>query len=558
MVGVLAGRAGCDARGGRRRERVARAGAQGGRGRRSRAIRQGRAPLREGVRGPPGSRPCSIGSRSACGSAGKTERARDVYRSYLKAAGPARPSAPRAEARLAELEGQRAPAPRPARARPSYRPGRPPARRRCRDARGTGLGRYRAATVRVFAVARPTCEPFGYSSRCFPLLAHGSGLLFRSGGNVFVLTNRHVARAEENDDDTGKGRPPQRTAAPETVLAVQVPNDARYFPARPVYQHPTQDVAVLRLLAAPGELPALREVAVIARDRQHRPRRGADRHRLSQGVGAGRSDQPGGDLQRRLEGVREGKADHAHPHQRPRQRRRVGRPGDQRPRSAGGHGGRAHRRGAGPRPAHPQRRAPGDDVRPAAGAAAGRTARSTPPTRRSRPRARALNKYIEYFFQHQNMAAADKQAETAKRLLETAVGANPAATDAHLLVAWLDWARVRLHAERMTKDDSISDDDFKQKVRADYRAACPDIIGHLQEARLERARPAPGRLRRGALRRVPPARERRRLAQPRAALVRAGAHRRNHQQARRRRGQRRGDRAPRTPRRTTCTSGAPA
>ncbi len=101
----------------------------------------------------------------------------------------------------------------------------------------------------------------------------------------------------------------------------------------------------------------------------------------------------------------------------------------------------------------------------------------------------ALNKYVGYFFQHKNMAAADEQAEAAKHFLESAAGAGTdagaGASDAHVLLAWLGWVRVRLHAERMTKDNRVSDDDFKQTVRGDYRAACPDITRHIQDARLD-------------------------------------------------------------------------
>ena len=423
---------------------------------------------------------------------GKKERARDVYRSYLKAAGPGAPDRAAAEARLAELEGQRPPAvaSEPA-SEPSPKPSPEPAAMpgRARD----GLGRYRAATVRVFAVARPTCEPFGYSSRCFPLLAHGSGLLFRSGGNVFVLTNKHVAHAGDSDDDDGKVKTiAQRTAAaPETALAVQVPNDARYFPARPVYEHPTQDVAVLRLLASPGDLPALRAVAVVPEIASIAPGEGLTvigypkeaaqddptslegtcsgvwkgfekdtpitLTRTSAAVNEGESGGPAINARGQLVGMvvaRIGTAQglgllipSAALQETMSELRRVPLPAEAR----------------------------ADPAYAAIAAAGG-----------------ALNKYIEYFFQHQNMAAAEKQAEMAKHLLETAVVANPGATDAHLLAAWLDWTRVRLHAERMTKDDRISDDDFKRTVRADYRAACPHIIGQLQQARLEESDRRPG------------------------------------------------------------------
>src|SRR6185503_4550134 len=45
--------------------------------------------------------------------AGKGDRARDVYRSYLKAAPADAPDRAAAEARLAEVEGKRAPVPGP-------------------------------------------------------------------------------------------------------------------------------------------------------------------------------------------------------------------------------------------------------------------------------------------------------------------------------------------------------------------------------------------------------------------------------------------------------------
>src|SRR5204862_3987561 len=99
--------------------------------------------------------------------AGKLDRARDVYRSYLKAAGASAPERAAAEARLAELEG-----PRAAATQAASEPAAPLTPASSSGRARTGLGRYRGATVRVFSVARPTCEPFGYSSRCIPLLGH--------------------------------------------------------------------------------------------------------------------------------------------------------------------------------------------------------------------------------------------------------------------------------------------------------------------------------------------------------------------------------------------------
>ena len=414
---------------------------------------------------------------------GKTERARDVYRSYLKAAGPGAPDRAAAEARLAELEGQRparvAPAPDTS---PKPSPGPAPIPARARD----GLGRFRASTVRVFAVARPTCEPFGYSSRCFPLLAHGSGLLFRSGGNVFVLTNKHVARAGDNDDGDGKEKSTARRAAgaTETTLAVQVPNDARYFPARPVYEHPTQDVAVLRLLASPADLTALGEVAVAPEIASITPGEGL--------TVIGYPKEAAQDDPTSLEGTCSG-VWKGFEKDTPITLTRTSAPVNE-----GESGG----------PAINARGQLVGMVVARIGAAQGlgllipsaalqetmsdlrrvplpAEARAEPAYAAIAAAGGALNKYIEYFFQHQNMAAAEKQAAVARHLLETALVANPGATDAHLLMAWLDWTRVRLHAERMTKDDRISDEDFKRTVRADYRAACPEIVGQLRQARLE-------------------------------------------------------------------------
>src|SRR6185503_4771388 len=210
--------------------------------------------------------------------------------------------------------------------------------------------------------------------------------------------------------------------------------DARYFPARPVYEHPSQDVAVLRVLAAGGEVAGLRELAVAP-----------DVAAIAPGEGLtviGYPKEAVQDDPTSLEGTCSG-VWKGFEHDKPITLTRTSAPVNEG--ESGGPAINAHGQLVGMVVAHIGEAQglglliPSSAIQetlaglkkvplPAAGG------RAEPAYASMAASGGALNKYIGYFFQHKNMAAADEQAEAAKRLLEAAVAADPGASDAHVLL----------------------------------------------------------------------------------------------------------------------------